>query len=259
MVLALLTRQRWQSDPEEDDMNKLASVAGGIWLAAAMMAAQAQEPPPAVDPAVEPSGDQRSRRNAPGEAIPGTSVRPEGIDQSNVPKTPLDRKKATAEDIGANNTDGNKPPLKEADRMFLMQAHQTDMTEMQAGEMAKTRAKNPEVKAYGEMMMKDHKKSHGAGMTLAKSNALSLPDKLDSEHQAMADKLKSASDATFDEVFMQQMVAGHQKAIALHEKTSKESKDAEVKALADGNLPVLKKHLMEAQRVQSALKASPAK
>lgn len=77
-----------------------------------------------VHPAIEPSGDQRTRQNAAGEATPGTSVRSEGMDQSNVPKTRLDQKKARTEDVGASNTDANKHPLPKMDRTFFATVHQ---------------------------------------------------------------------------------------------------------------------------------------
>lgn len=95
----------------------------------------------AVVPAVDPAGDQRSRQDAPGEAIPGNTVRPEGMDQSNVPKTAMDRKNAQAQDVGASNIDMNKPQLAELDRNFLINSNQGDMVEVSAGEMAKRRAR----------------------------------------------------------------------------------------------------------------------
>lgn len=228
-------------------------IATALFGASSFASAAPKEPTPVVDPAVAPEGDQRSRQNAPGEAIPGTSVRPEGMDQSNVPKTGLDRKKATTEDVGASNTDTNKPPLAPDDRQFLTMTHQIDMAEMSAGEMAVQRSQSADVKSYGSMMMRNHQKSHAALKRLANSNAVPLPSKPDAEHAAVAMKLKQASAKDFDGVFMTEMVAGHQKAIALHEKASASSKDAEVKALADNNLPVLKTHLAEAQRVQAVV------
>ena len=165
----------------------------------------------------------------------------------------MDRKNAQAQDVGASNIDMNKPQLAELDRNFLINSNQVDMVEVSAGEMAKIRGTSPEIKAYGRLMMADHHKGHDALLTLAGSNGVPLGKTLNAAHQATADRLKMAPAGAFDKMFIDAMVAGHHKAIAANETASKNSKDAKVKALADNNLPVLRAHLMEAQRIQGAL------
>jgi putative membrane protein len=74
-------------------------------------------------------------------------------------------------------------------------------------------------------------------------------------HEQKLNILKQQSGADFDRQYMQMMVNDHIKAVKMFEKASNYS-DAEVKAFATKNLPVLREHLASAQSILSSLQST---
>lgn len=97
------------------------------------------------------------------------------------------------------------------------------------------------------MMVTDHGKANTELTTLATAKGLTLPDKLDKEHQGKIDKLTKLDGEAFDKAYVTEMVAAHKKAVSLFETASKSLKDDELKGFAEKTLPILKTHLEHAQ------------
>src|SRR5690606_38864196 len=64
-------------------------------------------------------------------------------------------------------------------------------------------------------------------------------------------KLEALSGQEFDRAYIEAMVKDHEKAVAMFEKQSRTSKDAELKTFAEKTLPVLKQHLDHARTLAS--------
>lgn len=228
-------------------------------LAVALIAAPAlafSESTPNVEPVVEPEGDQRQTPSAPGEAVIGTPVRPEGMEEGTVPETPMDRQGATAEGVGASTTNAHEAPLAEADRNFLMRAHQIDIAQLAAAQMAKTQSADASVKTLAATMSTDHASNRSKVEALAKINGVTLKPQPDAQHAAALATLEATPAADFDRAYLANQVSGHRAAIALYEQASEDSGDAEVKALADRRLPTLRNHLTASDRAHAALSSA---
>jgi putative membrane protein len=129
------------------------------------------------------------------------------------------------------------------DAKFFEKAALTGMYEVKAGELGQKNGTDPQIRAFGEMMVKDHGTANDKLKALALSKGISLPTALDEKHQKMLDKLaKEQPGKKFDEEFADQMEKSHDAAVKLFEKTSKDAKDPEVKAFAVATLPALKTH-----------------
>jgi len=137
--------------------------------------------------------------------------------------------------------------LSAADQKFVKTAAIDGMTEVALGEMAAEKAAKPEVKEFGTMMVTDHGKANTELMALATAKGMTLPGKLDKEHQAKVDKMAKLEGEAFDKAYVTEMVAAHKKAVSLFENASKSLKDEELKGFAEKTLPVLKTHLEHAQ------------
>lgn len=137
-----------------------------------------------------------------------------------------------------------------ADQKFAKTAAMDGMAEVKLGELAGERAGKPEVKEFGAMMATDHGKANEELTTLAASKGMTLPEKLDAEHQAKSDKLAKLEGDAFDKAYVMEMVAAHKKAVSLFESASKTLKDDELKGFAAKTLPTLKMHLEHAQGMQ---------
>ena len=134
----------------------------------------------------------------------------------------------------AENTPPNLPT-------FVSKAAQAGMTEVEAGKVALSKSKDPEIRSFAQRMVNDHGSANLELASLAKAKGIDAPRKLDAEHQAVIDSLRSKSGADFDSAYSQHMNMDHDKAIALFEGASK-STDPEFAGFARKTLPKLQEH-----------------
>jgi putative membrane protein len=131
-----------------------------------------------------------------------------------------------------------------SDQQFVDFAAQTDMVEANLGQLAQTVAAKQDVKDYGQMLVTDHTQDYGQLSTAAQQANLTVPNAIDSEHnKAMIDPFQKLKGAAFDRKYIQEMIAGHTKAIAIYKKEASDAQNAAIKNYAQTALPVLQKHL----------------
>ena len=135
--------------------------------------------------------------------------------------------------------------LDSKDRDFMMTAAKGGMMEVHMGQMAAKEGQSAEVKKLANQMVTDHTKANNQLMALASSKGV----KLDTRH-----KMDKISGDKFDDQWLSQMVADHQKTIAAFEAEAKGGKDPAVKDWASKTLPTLKKHLKMVQDTQAKMK-----
>ncbi|HEX2060331.1 MAG TPA: DUF4142 domain-containing protein, partial [Thermoanaerobaculia bacterium] len=104
------------------------------------------------------------------------------------------------------------PVLAPQDRDFLERAAQGSNAEMIMGALAPSRAARAEVKAYGQMMMRDHGAMNRQLGRIAAHYRIALPTSL-GEHQASYDRIVDLRLEPFDEQFMQVMIEDHDLAL----------------------------------------------
>ena len=139
------------------------------------------------------------------------------------------------------------------DQEFVDFAAQTDMVEANLGQLAQNVADSQGVKDYGQMLVTDHTKDYGDLMTAAQTAGLTVPTAIDTEHnKAMIDPFQKLKGAAFDHKYIQEMVAGHTKAIAIYKKEADDAQNASIKSYAQAALPVLEKHLDGAKALEKA-------
>lgn len=137
------------------------------------------------------------------------------------------------------------------DQQFVDFAAQTDMTEANLGQLAQTNAESQQVKDYGQMLTGDHTTDYNQLYQVAKQNNLNVPSSIDSEHNKMdLDPLEKLHGAQFDHKFIQAMIAGHTKAIAIYKKEAADAQNPAIKDYAQQALPVLQKHLDDAKNLE---------
>jgi putative membrane protein len=153
-----------------------------------------------------------------------------------------------------NETKETASTTPEDDSEFLVEAASGGMMEVQAGELASTKAQHPRVKAFGAMMVRDHSKANEELKALAGSKNITIPTTPGEEHQKHVNELNQKSGKDFDDAYMSMMVDDHQEDVDKFEKASNNAKDAAVKAFAAKTLPVLRMHLDSAKAVNDGLK-----
>jgi putative membrane protein len=145
------------------------------------------------------------------------------------------------------------------DQDFVNFAAQTDMVEANLGQLAQTAASGQEVKDFGQTLNTDHTQDYGQLITAAQQASLTVPNAIDAEHnKAMIDPFQKLTGAAFDRKFAHEMVAGHEKAIAVYKKEAQDAQNPSIKAYAAAALPTLQKHLDAAKALGSPKGAAKA-
>jgi len=146
----------------------------------------------------------------------------------------------------------DKKPFTDAE--FVKEAGSGGMLEVELGKVVAAKAKNGDVKAFAERMVKDHTAANAKLKNAAKSAGLAIPAKLNDEHQKTLDKFKDYKGTDFDQEYVDCMAKDHEEDVKAFTRASKEAKDAGVKAFAAETLPVVQQHLEVVKKLQSRSK-----
>jgi putative membrane protein len=136
-----------------------------------------------------------------------------------------------------------------ADEQFVEKAAQGGMAEVEAGQMAATKATSPAVRHYGMMMVEDHTAANRKLAELAKSKGMKLPETYGEQHRASLKALQSAMGGRFDQAYLAQMVKDHEQTVQLLKSEIASGQDPDIKAYAQSVLPTVEMHLKEAYRL----------
>src|SRR5579872_4722539 len=152
--------------------------------------------------------------------------------------------------------DAKKADVNKGDAKFIMEAASGGMLEVKLGELAKERAKNADVRRFGERMVTDHTKANKDLMAVADKKGVKFPTELMKTHQETFDKFKDMKPgAEFDRAYMKAMVKDHEDDRQEFVKEAKEAKDDDVKAFAARTLPVIEEHLRMARDIAAKFEA----
>jgi len=143
----------------------------------------------------------------------------------------------------------------EDDKQFLSTAAQSDMNEIKLSQLAESKASKPQVKAFARKMVADHTMLETKMKPFATAWGLTPPAGLDSDHQAIYDKLNSLSGADFDKEYMNAMAADHHKALDAFTKEADTTTDGRFKAAVLKGKAVVADHTRMADSLNAKLSA----
>lgn len=129
------------------------------------------------------------------------------------------------------------------DRSWIDQAHQANMAEMQAGQLAELDGDSKAIQSAGAMLSRDHQALDSKLIRVAKQLKLALPASPTVPQTVTADQLTKESGQRFDQDFTASMLTAHQSMIAATRHEIAYGSAAAVISLAKQALPVLIKHL----------------
>ena len=139
---------------------------------------------------------------------------------------------------------------------IVVTANQVDID---AGNFAKTRATNPQVKQFAQQMVTDHTGVNKQATALAAKLKVTPEDNptsqsLKSGGEANVTKLKTLKGADFDKAYIDHEVEYHQAVLDAVDKTLiPGAKNAELKALLEKTRPAFVAHLEHAKHLQAEL------
>ena len=141
---------------------------------------------------------------------------------------------------------------------FVLDAAKGGMAEVELGRLAAERARNEEVKKFGQRMVDDHTKAGEELKSIARSKGIKLPQEIDAKDQALLNRLQKLNGAAFDRAYMQAMVSDHVKDVSEFKHEANAGRDPQVKSFASMTLPTLEEHLQHARQAQQAATATGA-
>ena len=138
---------------------------------------------------------------------------------------------------------------------YVKMAADSDMYEVQASKVALMRSKRDDVKSYAKEMIADHTQTTKSLMAALKNGDRTIArpaTKLSADNAAKIALLKKAPKESFDDLYLQQQVAAHQTAWALHKGYATSGTDVALKQVATTAVPVIERHLGHAQQMVPA-------
>jgi putative membrane protein len=153
------------------------------------------------------------------------------------------------------------PPLAgiaAADRSFVTVAASTALLEVEASRLALQRSRHPEVRAFAQRVIDDHRRSNQELTELARDAGMAdVPRTTMGKYTGRLEKLRMLKDAGFDREYAAQIgVAGHVEAVAHFDQAATDAQDPELKAFAARELPALREHLEQAESMARAVGVS---
>jgi putative membrane protein len=138
-----------------------------------------------------------------------------------------------------------------SDANILAKADAGDSAEVAVARYMAANTTNPRVKAYADLLERDHAKGisnvEGAAKKLSLTLQLPAGDTTAQETSHTLDHLKSLSGADRDSAFVNHEIADHKQDIADAKQMETAAKAPEVKSLLEKELPELRKHLDRAE------------
>lgn len=163
---------------------------------------------------------------------------------------PIDRPSAMSSASVSPSTPAPAQRPSAQDRDWLVFAHQVNLAEVAAGELAQKKGGTAAVRSAGRMLVTDHERLDAKVTALARKLGVTLPKTAPPDQEALARKLENESGRTFDQDFLSAMVTGHQNAVEKTKAEIAQGSSPEVKNLARTALPDLKKHLTTMRNAQ---------
>lgn len=102
-----------------------------------------------------------------------------------------------------------------ADGAFVTQMAIAGLVEVQLGKIATQQGSHPDVKAFGQMMVKEHELANKELAQVASGLGLALPKEVDEKHRTLVDRLSNLQDMELDRQYMAAMVQAHEEVASL--------------------------------------------
>ena len=104
---------------------------------------------------------------------------------------------------------------------FLKEAIEGNLAEVEMGKLSQKQGASEGVRAFGQMLEKDHSDANKKATAVANSIGMTAPTAPNKKQKADYDKMSKLSGAKFDKEFAAHMVADHKKDIKEYEKAAK--------------------------------------
>jgi putative membrane protein len=140
-----------------------------------------------------------------------------------------------------------------ADRAFIVAAQKGSIQQRALGRMAEEKSQNSRVRNFGRMIARDHNNVLQTLDELMHKNDIAEPRDLPEDRAEAVQQMKGLSGEVFDREFLNVVVEDHHKAVAAFRNEADSGQNAQLREYAQNLLPMLEKHLQEAQDLQNQI------
>jgi putative membrane protein len=134
-----------------------------------------------------------------------------------------------------------------SDAAFLAMAAEADMTMAHVGQMAEDRAAEGSVKDFGKTLAQDHTDDYHQLTELSSKTGDAIPKAIDKPNDREIAALDRYKGKTFDHQFLERQASDHEKLIKAFKEEAEHGTNADIKAYANKALPIMERHLHDAQ------------
>lgn len=143
-----------------------------------------------------------------------------------------------------------QPRVSELDRLYITEAAQGGMTEVQLARLALQRSRNNEIRQYAQQMIQEHTPVNQQLMQLANRKGITPPTTIGLKYQAAIARLSQFSAKDFDQAYKEEAgINLHMEYLVVQRRQSQLGQDPDLKAFATKNIPIAQRHLQMGQRL----------
>lgn len=151
-------------------------------------------------------------------------------------------------DSQMNNTQMNGQ-ASAVDKMFVRNALQGGMAEVQLGQLTLQKSSNEQVKQFAQKMVDDHTKLGDQMKPIAQQVGVPVPADLSKKDKKTIAQLQGLSGTAYDQAYIKDMVKDHKKDLSDFQAEASSGQDASVKDAASQGSQVISQHLQMAQQL----------
>lgn len=193
---------------------------------------------PAAGPSQAPDHNVTLASLAPGESLAaGSAVL--------VPLMAADMQANQASNVDAPTTGGSEVGKPVDDITFVRKATESGYKEISSAKEALPQLQQPELKRIAEMLVNDHGGANARLAKLAEAKHWPVPGP-----QLQGPPPSGTSISDFDAKWTAEMIAGHERSVALYRAQAQSGEDQDLRKYARETLPTIERHLAELRRLQ---------
>ncbi len=189
----------------------------------------------------------------------GAAAGQTGAPQRGVQSTPGGNSgsQATAQGGVANEPAGQTGPAQ--DKMFVKEALEGSMAEVQLGQLALQKSNDEQVKQFGQKMVDDHTKLIEQMKPVAQQIGVPVPSSPSKSQMKTMDKLKALSGDAFDQAYIKDMVKDHKQDNAEFKHEASTTQNAQLREVVQQGDQVIEMHLQHIQQIAKSKSTTNAK
>src|SRR5580704_3372639 len=152
----------------------------------------------------------------------------------------------------------NSGEASQADKMFVSRSLQSDMAEIQLGQLTLQKSKNEQVKQFAREMIDDHSQLGDKVKVFAKQIGVEIPNQVSKKDKAIIAKFQELSGSEYDQAYIKEMVKNHKKYLSELQMEGATGQDEAVKDAASQISQVIAQHLRMIEQIANDPKVTQA-